>query len=116
MKNSVMSGHVITVARGSASVSGLPYDLGSGLIGVASGSYDANESGEYELSGVKEFDKRTADIYAVGAVIDWDDALNETVTDGDGASDFELGICIEAIGGVAGKVKVLVGGKPGPQN
>lgn len=114
MKSKINSGHTITVARGSASVAGLPYDLGSGLVGVAVGDYGANESGEYEISGVKKFKKRAADVYALGVIVDWDNANNETVTDGDMASDFELGRVIKAAGNTDTEVEVLVGGRPGP--
>jgi predicted RecA/RadA family phage recombinase len=114
MKSKIMSGHTVTVARGSASVAGRPYDLGSGLIGVAVGDYAANESGEYEISGVQEFDKTSADVYAFGAIVDWDDATNKTVVDGAMASDFELGRCVKAAGNGDTKVLVLVNKLPGP--
>ncbi len=114
MKNKIQSGHTITVSRSALSVSGLPYDLGSGLIGTAVADYAANEAGEYELSGVKEFDKRSADVYAVGDIIDWDNGNLESVTDGDAASDHELGICIAPAAGGVLKVRVIVGSKLGP--
>ena len=114
MKNKVMSGHTLTATRNAASVAGRPYDLGSGLIGVAVGSYDANQAGEYEISGVKEFDKTVADVYAFGAIVDWDDATNKTVVDGAMASDFELGRCVKAAGNGDTKVLVLVNKTPGP--
>lgn len=114
MKNKIKSGHTLTVARAAASKSGVAYDLGSGLVGVALGAYLANESGEYETSGVKEFKKLAGETYAIGDTIDYDDALEQAVSDAHATSDFELGVCVEIALSASVLALVMVNKNPGP--
>jgi len=110
MKNKVYSGHTITVAQAGASVSGEPYDLGSGLVGVAVSSADAAAENEYEISGVKRF-ANDGNAYAVGQAVDYD-ATGKTVV-ATTTGDFALGIVTKAA--LSGDdVEVMIGGKPGP--
>tara|TARA_R110000803_G_scaffold162194_1_gene225790 strand:+ start:6385 stop:6744 length:360 start_codon:yes stop_codon:yes gene_type:complete len=114
MKNDIESGHILKVARAALSVSGVPYDLGSGLVGVALGDYAANESGNYDTSGVKSIPKRSADVYVLGVSVGYDDANDETVTLADIDQDFILGNTIEAAGNGVLSVKVLINNARGP--
>lgn len=109
MKGKVNSGHTITHSHTAAVVAGEPIDLG-GLVGVAVGAYAANESGEYEISGVKEF-KSDANAKAFMATVDWSVSGAEVVAGG--AGDFELGKVTEAAA-PSGIVDVMVNTQPGP--
>ena len=113
MKNQVKSGHVLPFKSANAVLSGEPIDLGSGLIGVAVGKFAANEEGEYQISGVKEFAKEAA-TFAVGESVGWDDGNQQVVDDADGTKDFDLGIVIKAVVDGDAKVQVLVNSNPGP--
>lgn len=112
MKNKIMSGHTISIARVALSVAGIPYDLGSGLVGIASGNYAANEEGEYELTGVKTFPKDGATAVAVGDLVEWDNAGGDVVANT--AGDFDLGKVIKAELAATTTVLVMVNGLPGP--
>ena len=113
MKNAKQSGHILSVSRSPVSVSGLPYDLGDGLVGVAFADYIANEEGEFATSGVKEFDKEGS-AYTIGESVGWDDGNNEVVKSIDGAKDFDLGTVTEVAAGGDAKIQVMVNGIPGP--
>lgn len=110
MKNKVYSGHTITAAQVAASVSGVPYDLGSGLVGVAVNSADANAENEYETSGVKRF-ANDGNAYAVGQAVDYAVAGATVIATTTG--DFPLGVVTKAA--LAGEeVEVMVNGQQGP--
>lgn len=110
MKNRVYSGHTITKALGSATVSGEAYDLGSGLIGVAASSVAANEENEFDISGVKRF-ANDGNAYSVGDSVDWD-AAGKTVV-GATLGTHALGV-VTKDATASDDVEVMIGGKPGP--
>lgn len=113
MKNKVLSGHTLTASLAGVTVSGEPYDLGSGLIGVAANSAGAGEVNEFEISGVKEFAKEGS-AYTLGEAVGYDDAVPNVVKSADAAKDFDLGTVVEAAGAGAAVIKVMVNGLPGP--
>jgi len=113
MKNGKYSGHTLSVSTGAASVSGEPYDLGSGLVGVAANSRSASESNEYDTSGVHEFSK-DGNAYAIGESVGYDADTSQVVKTGDVAKDFELGIVVKAAQAGDTKIEVMVNGERGP--
>lgn len=113
MKNKIMSGHTLTVAQAGAAVGGVPYDLGSGFVGVALGNYDAAESGEYETSGVKSFAK-DGSAYAIGEVVGYDADTDTVVKSADGAKDFDLGVVVKVADAGDSAVEVMVNSAQGP--
>ena len=106
MKNKVYSGHTITVAVAGATASGLPYDLGGGLVGVAVNDAGAGVESEYETSGVKRF-TANANAYTVGESVGYDDGAALVVKTGDAAKDFDLGIVTKAAPG-SGDIEVMI--------
>lgn len=93
----------MTYAHGSAVVSGDVVQIGA-LVGIATGSYDANEEGEYSLMGVYDLPKDSAFAPAIGTAVEWDDTAKEVV--GDTFGDFEVGYAFEA--GVNGETSMKV--------
>lgn len=116
MKNVVNTGHTLAVARASASVGGIPYDLGSGLVGVAVNSSNANVSTSFETSGVKRFTSEGS-AFVIGESVGWDNALNQVVKTGDVAKDFDLGIVVApSAGGGDNEVEVMINGARGTRD
>jgi predicted RecA/RadA family phage recombinase len=113
MKNKVISGHTIPVAQAGAAVSGRPYDLGAGFVGVALGDYGAGIEGEYETSGVKEFAK-DGSAYTVGELVGYDADTNTVVKSADAAKDFDLGRVVKAADAGASVIEVMVNDRQGP--
>ncbi|MFJ9531250.1 DUF2190 family protein [Herbaspirillum sp. NPDC101396] len=79
MKNFIQAGNVISAAIAVAVSSGDLVILGA-LAGVASGTYAANETGEYSLEGVYELTALNTSTAAIGAIAYWDQT-NKRVTD-----------------------------------
>ena len=114
MKNARHSGHVVSFSHTAAVVSGEPVDMGSGLVGVATGAYDANAEGEYAISGVFSFAKEAATAMAMGESVGWDDGNQNVVDSADGTKDFDLGVVAKPALSADATVEVLVNGLPGP--
>ena len=116
MKNTVNSGHTLAVARVALSVGGIPYDLGSGLVGVAVNSSAANVSTSFETSGVKRFTSEGS-AFVIGESVGYDNALDQVVKTGDAAKDFDLGTVVApSAGGGANEIEVMINGARGPRD
>lgn len=77
MRNKILDeGCTIPYAHSSAVVSGQPVLIGD-VLGVAVKDYEANEEGMYDIEGVFELPKTTADALAQGAICFWDDTAKK---------------------------------------
>lgn len=88
MQNFKRAGFIKTRANAGAVVSGQPIQIGS-RAGIAMGSYEANESGEYLQAGVHELAKSAGLALVQGTKYDWDATAKEIVAAG--AGDYEIG-------------------------
>ena len=109
MKIDIKAGFTRTIAHTAIVTSGQPIANGT-QAAIANGAYIADESGEYDISGVKKFDKTAALVLAQGVKCDWDIATAKVVATTLG--DFELGIVDEPAAGADDSVNVLVNGLP----
>lgn len=110
MKNYVKPGYKTTYAHANAVISGQAVAVGTELL-VATGSYAANEEGEYVRAGVCALKKKAALVLAHGAKVWWDEGLGEiTATEADG--EVVAGIVDKAALANDATVDVLVNGTP----
>lgn len=81
MKNYIQAGNTISYAPAAAVNSGDGMLLGaSGLFGIAANSVAANEEGEFDIVGVFELTKNTADTPAAFSPAYWDDGNSRVTT------------------------------------
>ena len=90
MKNYKRVGAIRTYKNSAAVVSGQPIAIGE-RAGVATGSYDANQEGEYLMGGVCEFKKKAGLAISVGVSYSYDADAGEVVEASDANADFALG-------------------------
>jgi len=107
MKNFIQTGHTLTLPA--------PYDLLSGqgalvgsIFGVAGADYLTAASGEFDLCGVYDLNKKLTDTPTQGAKAYWDDTAREvTVTD---TSNTLIGTFTKAAGNGDATVNVRLTG------
>jgi predicted RecA/RadA family phage recombinase len=107
MKNFVSEGKYVELAAPAAVSSGDAVKIGS-LFCIATKDYANGERGIFATEGIFTLKKQTALVVAEGDIVDWDEGNKELVVDGDAASDIQAGIALEALGAVAGNIKVLL--------
>lgn len=83
MKNYVKPGYKTTHAHSAAVVSGQAILVGTELL-VATGSFGADQEGEYLRAGVVSLPKVAAQVQAKGANIYWDDTAKNLTTTASG--------------------------------
>lgn len=105
MKNFIQEGRMLTMPA--------PYILASGdgalvgsIFGVA--AYNAAQDDEVELAteGVFTLPKLTADDFALGAEVFWDDTEKKATVDHDEGANPKIGVAVQAAGDTATTLRV----------
>lgn len=109
MKNWVQEGKVIELAAPYARAAGEGALVGS-IFGVACADLENAESGSFQLEGVFDLAKVSAQAWTLGALIYWDDsAKNATNTSNTGANKL-IGVAVAAASNPSSTGRVRLNG------
>ena len=103
MKNFVQQGAALTIPAPNALASGDGVMVGL-IFGVASGAAETGETVTLQVAGVYDLPKLSANAFALGAAVYWDDAAGvctSTATD-----NTKIGVAIAAAGNPSATVRV----------
>lgn len=103
----VQAGDVLTLAPGSAVVSGVGFLFGTGLFGIALEDVSSSGSGAFATEGVFTIGKTSALAISVGDRLFWD-ATNKVVNKTTTAQQC-VGIAVEAASNPSATVKIKLG-------
>lgn len=107
MKNFVQAGSNLTIPTPHAVTAGHGVKLG-GIFGVAVGSAASGSTVDIATFGVYDLAKVTAETFAIGAAVYWDDSeglVTSTATD-----NTKIGVAVAVAGNPSASVKVRLNG------
>jgi len=108
MRNYVQPGKVIDALMPAAVTSGDGVQVGTALFGVAVDTYGSGATGQLMTEGVFDLAKTTAEAYAAGARLYWNNTTKMVTTATGGM--LGIGVCLATAGTAVGtKARVLLG-------
>lgn len=107
--NFVQPGNTITIPAPAAIDSGAVVIVGS-IIGVAAGGAASGAPVDLETGGVWDLPKVSADVFAVGADVYYDETAELVTSDDDTGGNPKIGVAVAAAGNGAATAKVRLSG------
>lgn len=107
MRNYVQPGAVISVVTSGTVSAGEGHQIGTALFGVAVDSYASGATGQLYTEGVFDLAKTTAEAYAAGARLYWNNTTKLVTTATGGM--LQIGVCLATAGTAVGtKARTLL--------
>lgn len=112
MKNYVQPGEVLNLTAPATVASGKGALIGGTIFGVACADYSSGDTnGEFQVEGVFDLDKVSAQSWSVGNIIFWDNSAKLCTTVASG--NIKIGVAIKAAANPSSTGRVRLNGTPG---